>query len=477
MKTTRSLALLAGLLVAALLCGCGGGSSSKKEEKKPEVILRTEAHDTRAGQEASEQVAASIGIVKTPALSSYVNAVGQRVARNAPSGGFQYSFQIVDQDAPNAFALPGGFIYVSRGLLAMSNSEDELANVLGHEVVHVARRHAAARQSVMSTLPGIFQYAAMGQAASYGRDQEREADRLGQGLAGLAGYDPGGLEQFLNSLEYSERLHLGFSRMQGYMDSHPATRERVASAGARAKAISWAPRPGITTGPEDHLRRLEGLIVGTAAAEGVFQGSRFVHPGLGFSMNFPSGWDVINTKQAVGAMSPRRDGQVALEFQGKGDDPEVAANEYMEEYQSKGVRIENLQRVMIAGLSAVRATGRAKSPYASLSLHITWLARDGMIYRITGASIRGSLVGVFNNVARSFRPVTPAEMRAIRETRLHVVKAKGGESLAELSRRTNNAWDIQETAVMNGIFATARLSEGQLVKVTLSRPLRSAAAR
>ena len=465
-----SLRILAAILALGLAACAGGGGGAPKEEKK-EVILRTEEHDRRVGAEASKEVAASIGVVKNAALNSYVNQVGQRVARNAPSGGFDYSFQVVDQDEPNAFALPGGYIFVSRGLLAMANDEDELANVLSHEVVHVARRHAAARQSIMSALPGIFSMAARGQAAAYGRDQETESDRLGQGLAALAGYDPQGMANFLTQLEASERLRLGFSRVQGYMDSHPATRGRVAAAGARARTISWTRRPGIARDHADYLRRMDGLVIGIGAAEGTIQGTRFLHAEMGFSMNFPSGWSVINSKTAVGALSPDRRAQVALEFQGPGDDPEVAANEYMQEHRSKGLRIERLQRVVIGGLPAVRASGRASSPRAPISLHMTWIARDGMILRITGASIgRSGLAGVFNNVARSFRPLTPRELASIRETRLRVVKAQAGEGIGDFSRRTHNEWTLQQTAVMNGIFANEKLAGGQLMKVAISQP-------
>jgi predicted Zn-dependent protease len=143
---------------AAFASGCGGGSSAQKPR---EVILDTEAADRRVGEQASLQVGGQMGIVDDPELAAYVSAVGKRLARHAPRGRFQYQFKVVDQDAPNAFALPGGFIYVSRGLLVLSNSEDELAGVLGHEIIHVAARHAAARQAMMQGL-GPLQFMAGG---------------------------------------------------------------------------------------------------------------------------------------------------------------------------------------------------------------------------------------------------------------------------------------------------------------------------
>ncbi len=472
--TDRIPRLLAPALIAlALLAGCS--SAPPAREKKPEVVLRTEAHDERAGAEAAEQVAAEIGLLEDRALTSYVNQIGQRLARHAPRGRFSYKFQVVDQDAPNAFALPGGYIFVSRGLLVLSNSEDQLANVIAHEIVHVARRHAAARQSLMRGIPAIFRYAAMGQVVSYSRDQEREADRLGQGLSAVAGFDPQGMAGFLKNLDYTERLRLGHSRMPGYLDTHPATGERVAAARARAHSISWKRQPAIAGSHNAYLRRLDGLVVGTASTEGVFAGDRFLHPELGFSMRFPAGWELANTRKAVGAISPRRDGQVFLEFQGRGSDPEQASAEFIEEAREQGLRVESSRPLRIGEFAAFRVEGRA----ASVGVHLTWIAREGAIYRLTGVARGGSgkLEGVFNNVARSFRPLTSKERASIRETHLRLVPARAEESILELSRRTGNEWNIQQTAVMNDVFATDRLEAGRLMKIAVSQPYRSGNAR
>ena len=240
----RSLLAIA-VLLAVTAAGCGGGA---KPPRRREVILSSEAVDEKVGKEADVNVTEGLGIVDDPELTALVNQIGQRLARHAPRGRFQYHFAIVDQAAPNAFALPGGYIYVSRGLLALTNSEDELANVIGHEIVHVAARHAAARQAVIRGLPGPIKYFAQGHIAGYSRNQEREADRLGQGLAGVAGYDPQGMADFLKDLEFTERLRLGSSRLPGFFDTHPATAERVAGAGGRARMVAWQQSPGIRRG-------------------------------------------------------------------------------------------------------------------------------------------------------------------------------------------------------------------------------------
>jgi len=460
-------ALVALLAVAA--AGCGGGSAPRPRR---EVILSSEAVDERVGKEASEDVTTGLGLVDHPELTDYVNEIGQRVARNAPRGRFQYRFAIVDQDAPNAFALPGGYIYVSRGLLILTNSEDELANVLGHEIVHVAARHAAARQAVILGLPGPIKFFAQGHIAGYSRDQEREADRLGQGLAGLAGYDPEGMASFLKDLEFTERLRLGTSRMPGFFDTHPATTQRLADAGGRAHIVAWKPTAGIASSHADFLRRLEGLVVGMGAAEGIFREERFIHPDLNFMLRFPDGWTTMNSHAAVGAVSRLRDAQIMLEGQAPAPDPETAAGDFLAQRQNQGMKVSDAAPIMIGRLPAYRVNVSAPTPYGWLPLQITWVVRDdSSVFRFTAVAAPGAFrryASSFGAVVRSFRPLSPQLRNSVRENRLRIVEARAGEDLAAVSERSDNEWDLQTTAVINDVFANAKLDDGQLLKVAVS---------
>jgi predicted Zn-dependent protease len=464
------------LLLAVAAVGCGGGVPPRPHR---EVILSSEAVDEKVGEEASQEVTAQLGLVQDPALTAYVDQLGGRLARHAPRGRFRYHFGIVDQDAPNAFALPGGYVYVSRGLLVLTNSEDELANVISHEIVHVAVRHAAARQAVIRGIPGPFQFFAQGHIAGYSREQEREADRLGQGLAGVAGFDPNGMATFLKDLEFTERLHLGTSRLPSFFDTHPATTERVAAASGRARMVSWQRSPGIAKDRADYLRRLEGLVVGMSAAEGVFRNQRFLHPDLDFTVRFPDGWETMNTHVAVGAVSPRHDAQIVLEGQGTGDDPEKAAAEYLKRGERRNFKIESAAPLEIGSYPAYRVVGKTPTPYGWLPIAVTWIVRDDAIFRFTGLSAPGTFghyESTFANVARSFRPLPPQLRSSVRETRLHLVEANEGESLKGLSERTGNEWDIQTTAVMNDVFANEPLGSSQLIKIAVSRPYGPASA-
>jgi predicted Zn-dependent protease len=470
--------VLLGLALAATLAAGGVGADDapappepdEKEARDEPPVLDTVWDDERVGAEESEKVAAAIGLVKDEALNEYVTAIGKRLARHAPRYRFDYHFKIVDQEEPNAFALPGGYIFVSRGLLLLTNSEDELANVIGHEIAHVAARHAAARQQVGEAMPGLVRFLAMASLAGYSRSQEKEADRLGQGIAGLAGYDPTGMADFLKNLEFTERLRLGASRRPHFLDTHPATRQRTAVAAQRARVIAWRPKPGIAADRADFLRRIEGLVVGVSASEGVFRGDRFLHADMGFTVRFPAGWETHNTHTAVGALAPDRTAQVVLEHAAPGHDVEGALEEFMKEAAGSGLELRAKERVKIAGNDAVRAHARVSTRFGGLDVLLTFLTHGDQTFRITGVARaeKERNQTLFLNVARSFRPLPPELRQGLQEKRLRIVEAVAGESLSELSTRTGNQWPVNETAVMNAMFATDTLEAGQLVKVAIS---------
>jgi predicted Zn-dependent protease len=293
-------------------------------------VLSTEYDDQRAGEEAKLEVAAALGLVRDPRVQELVEGVGRRFLAHLPTRAFVYDFRVVDQWPPNAFALPGGTVYVSRGLLVLSNSEDELANVLAHEIVHASARHAAARQAVAGGVnPFAMAFTNPAYLAAYSRDQEREADRGGQSLAAAAGYDPAGMNTFLASLDNVERLLAGASRLPGYFDTHPTTSERAAGAATRAQHLDWTRQPGVTRDRNDYLRRLDGLVVGEDPAEGIFEMGRFLHPDLDFTLRIPEGWRFVNSPAAVGAVSPDGRARVMLEQAGEGEDPAVLADEFI----------------------------------------------------------------------------------------------------------------------------------------------------
>lgn len=480
-----------GLVLALLGAACAVNPQSGERQ----VILMSEEAEQRADEEGARQVEAQIGLVDDPELAAYVDALGQELASHALRRGIDYVFNVVDMDEPNAFALPGGHIYVSRGLLLLANSEAELANVLGHEIGHVAARHAAARDArgkliTLSTILGAVAAAAAGQSevavaggqflalggvqqamAAYSRDQEREADRIGQDLAVQAGIDPRGMASFLDALDDYTRLRLGSSRLPSWFDTHPATPERVAETVTRAEVSRWTPDFSIARTRAEYLARIDGLSVGRPASEGVVrEDGRFVHPDLRFAVRFPPGWDVQNEHSRVLAAPPSRDALVMLELQGPGDDPRAAAAAAARRFD---LRFSEAAPVKLGELEAFRARTMLETPQGRSAAEVTWLAYRGQIYRLTGAapaSRFGRFQGSFRSFPRSFRPLEPDELGQVEEVRARIAAAREGESLAAFGARVGNEWGPNTTALVNGLTLDARLEEGQLLKYARREP-------
>jgi predicted Zn-dependent protease len=484
----QNLAVLA--LGAVLLGSCA--TPPPEEPRKAEVLLTGEAVDRDVGMEEAERVAAEMGLVEDAELVGYVNAVGSRLLRHAPQRDFRYRFHVVDQDVPNAFALPGGFVYVSRGLLALSNSEDELANVLAHEILHIAARHAAARQQIAQTtpnplmLPGILLGAVFGESvgkavaapfqafsapyvASYSRDQERAADRGGQEIAAAAGYDPHGMPTFLRALEKGERQRRGFSRLPGFMDSHPLTTDRVGETATYADLLEWSRQRGVTHGRAGYLSRLDGLVVGESADQGVFIEERFLHPDLNFTIRFPEDWKLVNAPTMVGAISPDRTVQIFLSAPTPGTNPRVAAELFVLHNGPRlGIQVVEAEEMQIGELPAYRVLAWAHGPGGRVGSMLTWIAHEGRVYRVNAIAPAGTgrdYVGRSRKTAQSFRSLTPEELASIEENRLRVATAHGGESLIEFAERTGNVWSVHVTALMNDHPPGESLEEGQVLKI------------
>jgi len=462
------------LMCAALLTSAACSSSPKSSDKKKKrTILMTEYDDARVGQEASVGVAAEMGVLDDPDLTAYVSDLGHKLLRGVPRRSFKYQFSVVDQAEPNAFALPGGYIFISRGLLAMANSEDELACVIGHEITHAAHRHAAAQQQIAKRgNPLAMPWNRAARIAAYGRDMERDADRWGQVLCAAAGYDPMGMSTFLDNLGQAERLRIGYTRGKSFFDTHPGSQERAASNSIRASEIRWTRDPSLGDTHASHLHRIDGLAVGQRPESGVFVGERFMHPDLDFQVRFPRDWRTSNSNQAVGAGSPRGDAVVFLTADLPPGEPEQVAEAWLEKAkEEQRVVVEESKPVNIGPIEAWRVRIKAGGGGQNVIAYVTFLPYRGMTWRITGASPAsrvGDYTGRILNTARSFRPLTEKERLSIRATRLRVVTARPGEDLLALGDRTGNAWDPSHTAVYNGIFVDHRFEAGELVKIAQS---------
>ena len=455
----------------------GKDTSDEKKAKKPgRIVLKTVYDDQRVGEEQRWIIEAEMGLVEDEELLEYVRSVGIRLLRHAPPRPFDYEFKVVDQRVPNAFALPGGKIYVSRGLLALVQSEDELAGVIGHEITHAAERHTAARIDYASRInPFSIGLLRAGAIAAYGRDQERDADRGGQILAARAGYNPAGIATFLRKLDAADRYEIGWSRLPYFLATHPTSPERSSLASDRAAGLAWERQTGVAGDlPIDYYEKVDGLILGENPAGGLFEGSRFVHADLKFAIRFPQGWTTVNSQQAVGAVSPARDAEATLTVEGKGTDIEKVVDEFIEKkVDGTHVKVEARRRVTLGELPAIRIEGRASNGFTGLSVQMTFVAHEGLVYRLSVlslASVASKYRGRARAFAHSFRPLDEAGVYSLKVIRLRIAKALANETLKTLSLRTHNDLELVYTGVMNDLYADTALTKGTPIKIGLAEP-------
>jgi predicted Zn-dependent protease len=463
-------------LMAMVAAGCSTG------ESRPSLI--SEKKERELGQEAASEIERTVGLVQDPALVGYVREIGRRLVAHTSTPDAPYQFHVADETEPNAFALPGGFVYVTRGLLALTNREDELAGVMGHEIGHVVARHSV-RQieastpfsilfGIPSAIVGIVSPAlggivgGVGKLASglvlapYSRDQEREADQIGIQLAARAGWDPAGLPSLLHTLGREEALAGGDPSRISFFANHPATPERVKATTAAATALTRGAGRPIAAPRPVFLARLDGLVVGPDPANGIFVKNVFQHPGLALALDMPAGWRTKNTPVAAISSEPDGRAAVALQLAADGNDPLAGAREDgLDEKEASQVT-----RTTISGLPAAQLIAQDRE----VRMHLTWIAYQGHVYRVAGISARRAFETyreAFARTAASFRPLRRDERERMTEVRLHPRPARAGESVAAFVTRTGGTWKPDQTAVANGIAANATLDDGFAMKVPI----------
>jgi predicted Zn-dependent protease len=475
--------LWAGVLLCLLLAGCARNAANGEHEPSP-------------SEQVTAELRQNVGFVDDPELQAYVARVGGRITAQGKRKDVDFRFYIVDMPVPNALALPEGQIFVSRGVLVLVNTEDELAGILAHEIAHVEERHAAERENLnIVTSPirfgtGIAGWATgliipgLGDAivelgestaglvlAPYSREQEREADRVGQSLAAAAGYEPEGLVTLLETMANAEALDPGNAHEQSFFDSHPATAERVALSREHGKTLTPAPRPAPTADRKALLETLQGLIIGENPGKGFFDDNWFVHPELAFVMSFPPDWTGINSDGFVGAQMPNEETFVMLALVSKGTDPISGAKVASEKLKIDLVKEAQLGTINELPAAKIRTQFTAENGELE-KLELTWIAHGGLIYQVMGVAALerfDAVEEIMRKSANSFRALTDDELSQILVVKLQIVAARQGESIAGLAERVKTPWSAEAISVVNHKSATAPLEAGELLKVGIHK--------
>jgi predicted Zn-dependent protease len=443
--------------------------------------------DVEQGASVAKLVEEQIGLYKDPKAEGYLREVGNRLAAATKDSRWSFRFQIADQEEPNAFAIPGGGIYISRGLLALVNREDELAGVLAHEIAHVTERHSA-RQQRKGILPGLLSLPgnlvgsvvsedlgalintpidAVGGAwlSRYSRGQESDADRIGIRTAAAAGYDPAALADILGRIETVEKSQNSQERRFSIFDSHPMTDTRLKDIQKRSTSLRPAAKSSIAPERATLLANFDGIWWGENPGLGVFRKNQFLQPAIGFTLTFPPGWKDRNTPQFVISAHPDKEALLLLGMVGPASDPELIGQRFVSRMRSKA-RIEpvSTRKTSLGEFPAFVATYLDRSGRTAAYLHFVWVTMAGNAYQLIGLAPE-KYQETLRGAALTLRPLTEAERGGISGKRLTTATAHKNEGLESLGTRTGNAWSPSLTALVNGLDLEKPLDEGQVVRM------------
>jgi predicted Zn-dependent protease len=479
---TRARRLGRGLALGAVLAAPLGACARNPVTGERELALISEAQEIQMGQESAQQVAQSMGLVEDAELQQYVSRIGKALAAESERPGLPWSFAVVDDPVPNAFALPGGFIFVTRGMMNVMNSEAELASVLGHEIGHVTARHSVAQmsQAQLANLglglgsilaPEVAQQ--YGQIASaglqmlflkYGRDDERQADELGFRYALQENYD---VSQMANVFATLQRLSgEQESATPAWMSTHPDPGERVETAQQRAAALQ-TPQANAVVDRTEYLQQVDGLTYGEDPRNGFFQNGEFIHPQLRFRMSFPQGWQTQNLPQAVVGGSPQQDALIELTLAQQAD-PATAARAFLSQ---QGIQAGQSFQQNINGVPAAGSYFQAQTEQGVIEGIVTYFTHGSNTFQVLGYTAGGRLQQydqLLRQVVGSFRPLTDASLLNAQPNRIDVIRVDQRQSLSQLAQRTGSVVTGDELAVINGLPSASSVVEaGTMVKVVV----------
>ena len=471
--------------IPVVLIAIAAGCATNPVTGKKEISFVSESQEIQAGQQSEASIEAQFGNYEHRGWTSRVDSLGKAMASRSHRPELPWTFHVLDDPTVNAFAAPGGYIYITRGILAHLNSEAQLAGVVGHEIGHVTARHYA-RQASQQQLAGIG--LAVGSVLSetvaraaniaqsglgvlflkYGRDAENESDRLGVEYSVKSGFDPREMPATYRTLaRLSERAG---SRLPTYLSTHPdpAAREETVSGLAAAAAGT---RADLKINRDGYLRMLDGVVWGTDPRQGYFEGNRYYHPDLRFTIDFPSGWQKANSRAAITAQSSSKDAlQITLANAGQ-----ASPAQYVQQLKSKGaIAAAEGQSTTIHGFPAWEGVVTVQDEAGNTGQLLLVVIRQGdRTYQILGQPGSSGGENAILTTARSFQALTDASRFNPTPARIKVVAAPRNGTLAQvLSGLGTPGADLQEIALINGMDETTTIAQGRLIKTITPAKLR-----
>ncbi|MEM7056581.1 MAG: M48 family metalloprotease [Pseudomonadota bacterium] len=477
-------------------------SQTRPTAALPETSARRSPQQQRVGDENHPKLLQRYGgVYDDPELTAYVNGLGRDLAAVSEQPNEKWTFTVLDNPTVNAFAIPGGYVYVTRGLVSLANSEAELAGVIGHEIGHVTAGHSSLRQERSTIAQGallgalilgkvlgagddalrsgaqIGQAVAGGYLANYSRADELAADNLGIRYLARAGYDPYAQADFLESMGASQALD---AKMTGrsynpnatnFLASHPANGPRTRQAIAVAQNSGETIPAGAPRNRSSFLRVIDGITYGDSPEQGFVRGSNFSHPVLRFSYDSPRGFRILNSSAAVVAQGPNN-ARFVLDG---GKNPQGDLTTYIRREWVPTIgqkyrvgRVRNVVSRPINGLEAASAEVPVQIGNQAFNALLVAIRLDGKLYRLTGLSPQGqNLIPAMRQAANTFRRLSVGEAARLKPQLLEVVTVRAGDTVESLARRMKvpGEFAIDRFRVLNALERGDRLTPGERVKV------------
>jgi len=464
--------LLATAAAAVLLLG---GCSVNPATGQRQLALISEQQEIALGQQEAQNALAQFGRYDDAALQEYVAGVGRKLAAASERPDLPWTFTVVDDPMVNAFALPGGPIFVTRGILAHFGSEAELASVLGHEIGHVTARHSVEQMSsaqlanlglgvAMIASEGFRPYAGLAMQGlqlmflKFSRDDESQSDELGLRYVTRTGYDPHEMPKMFATLDRISAAHAEGGRMPVWASTHPNPDRRAERTMEGIEALP----PDQQTGTVDrnaYLRHIDGIVFGDDPRQGYFVGNRFYHPEMKFRLDFPDSWKTMNTRQFVAAVSPGQDAVIQLSL-ARGSSAAEAASSF---FATQGIERGSSWR---QGFSNFRTVATQEQPNVVRGL-VGFLAHGGRVYQLVGYTAEARWAThqpAMEAKLGTFRAVTDRRHLEVRPARVELVEVPERMTLATFNQRFPSTVDLTTLAIANGVQETATLERGTLVK-------------
>jgi predicted Zn-dependent protease len=467
----------------ALLAACATNPVTGRRE----LSFMSEAQEISIANESDPQIKEEMGVYNDPELQKYVSEIGWKMAKISERPGLPWRFTVVDVPAVNAFAVPGGAIYITRGIMPFLDNEAELAGVLGHEIGHVTARHSAQQYTRQITgqvgllALGIFVPAARpfgdltAQALGvlflrYGRDDELQADGLGAKYESSLGWDPAGVPAFLSTLGRLDEASGNRRGIPNWLATHPDPLSRVDEIQPVVQQLKTA-GTSYATNRNPFLQRVDGMVYGDNPDQGIARGSAFLHPVLRFRVDFPEGWEIANSPRQVVAKAPGAEVYMILELVEKpaGRTIQDIAVGHM---RQAGFRAVQGERTRINGLDAFIGAYQGQiQELGEVGSRAAHIAHDGNVYMLaglTGVDAFQQADRAFTGAIRSFRTMSAAEAEDIRPSRVDFYVVRSGDTWQSIAERSGGVVKPATLAVMNNMAPGTPPPAGSRIKIVVS---------